>query len=68
MEFRVLGPVEVWSGGHRIDAGHVKQQSVLALLLLELGRVVPAEVLIDRVWGDSPPLASVTISTPTWPG
>lgn len=55
MDFRVLGPVEVWSAGKRIDPGHVKQRSVLAVLLLDLGRVVPIEVLIDRVWGDNPP-------------
>jgi DNA-binding SARP family transcriptional activator len=55
MEFRVLGPVEVWSAGERVNAGHVKQRSVLAVLLLELGKPVPAELLIDRVWGDSPP-------------
>jgi tetratricopeptide (TPR) repeat protein/DNA-binding SARP family transcriptional activator len=28
---------------------------VLAVLLLDLGRVVSAEVLIDRVWGEDPP-------------
>src|SRR5258708_2324026 len=55
VEFRVLGPVEVWSAGGRVDAGHAKQQSVLAVLVLELGRVVPVDVLIDRVWGDNPP-------------
>jgi DNA-binding SARP family transcriptional activator len=55
MEFRILGPVEVWSAGKRIDVGHVKQRSVLAVLLLDLGRVVPIDVLVDRVWGASPP-------------
>src|SRR5258708_119677 len=55
VEFRVLGPVDVWSAGGRVDAGHAKQQSVLAVLVLELGRVVPVDVLIDRVWGDNPP-------------
>ncbi len=55
MEFRVLGPVEIWSDDTRLDAGHVKQQSVLAVLLLDLGRVVPIDLLIDRVWADSPP-------------
>lgn len=55
MEFRVLGPVEVWGARGPLDAGHVKQRSVLAVLLLELGHLVPIELLIDRVWGDSPP-------------
>jgi len=55
MEFRVLGPVEVWVNGRPAHAGHARQRAVLAVLLLDLGRPVPAEVLIDRVWGERPP-------------
>lgn len=55
MEFGVLGPVEIWVRGRPADAGHAKQRSVLAVLLLNLGRVVPAGELIDRVWGQDPP-------------
>ena len=55
MEFQVLGPVEVRASGHRVEVGHAMQRSVLAVLLLERGRVVPTERLIDRVWGDEPP-------------
>jgi len=55
MEFGVLGPVEVWEAGRRAGAGHARQRAVLAVLLLDLGRAVPPEVLIDRVWGEDPP-------------
>jgi DNA-binding SARP family transcriptional activator len=55
MEFGVLGPVEVWADGQAIDAGHARQRAVLAVLLLDAGRPVPTEVLIDRVWGEGPP-------------
>jgi DNA-binding SARP family transcriptional activator len=55
VEFRVLGPVEVRLAGQRVDVGHAMQRSVLAVLLLDLHRVVSAEQLIDRVWGDDPP-------------
>jgi DNA-binding SARP family transcriptional activator/tetratricopeptide (TPR) repeat protein len=55
MEFGVLGPVEVWADGRPADAGHARQRAVLAVLLLDLGRAVPLEVLIDRVWGEDPP-------------
>jgi DNA-binding SARP family transcriptional activator len=55
MEFGVLGPVEVWVDGRQADAGHARQRAVLAVLLLDAGRVVPLDVLIDRVWGEDPP-------------
>jgi DNA-binding SARP family transcriptional activator len=55
MEFGVLGPVEVWAHGRPMDAGHARQRAVLAVLLLDPGRAVAPEVLIDRVWGEDPP-------------
>jgi DNA-binding SARP family transcriptional activator/Tfp pilus assembly protein PilF len=55
MEFVVLGPVTITADGQSVPAGHARQRAVLAVLLLELGRVVSAELLIDRVWGDDPP-------------
>jgi DNA-binding SARP family transcriptional activator/Tfp pilus assembly protein PilF len=55
VEFCVLGPVEVRVTGQPAAAGHPRQRAVLAVLLLDLGRVVPAETLIDRVWGEDPP-------------
>jgi DNA-binding SARP family transcriptional activator len=55
VELGVLGPVEVRAGGRVLDAGHARRRAVLAVLLLDLGRVVPMEALIDRVWGEEPP-------------
>ncbi|MBL1117117.1 tetratricopeptide repeat protein [Streptomyces sp. 110] len=55
MEFRVLGPVEAAADGRPVDLGHPKQRAVAAVLLCELGRPLPAEQLIDRVWGEHPP-------------
>jgi len=55
VEFGILGPVEVQVAGQATDTGHPRQRAVLAVLLLDLGLVVPPELLIDRVWGEEPP-------------
>ena len=54
-EFRVLGPVELWSGGQQHDLGAARARCVLAILLLTPGTMVPAEALIDRLWDTRPP-------------
>ena len=55
MEFRVLGPVEAVADGDRLPIGGAKPRLLLAALLVEPGRVVPADRLIDIIWGDDPP-------------
>jgi DNA-binding SARP family transcriptional activator/Tfp pilus assembly protein PilF len=55
MEFRMLGPVELWSDGLRCDLGSARARGVLAILMLTPGTIVPTEVLIDRIWDTDPP-------------
>lgn len=55
MEFRLLGPVEVFATGTPLPLGHNKQRAVLAVLAIEANRVVGRDHLIDRVWGSRPP-------------
>jgi DNA-binding SARP family transcriptional activator len=55
MRFRILGPLEVWSGDDWIDIGAAKWRSLLACLLLRPGQIVPTETLIFELWGDSAP-------------
>jgi DNA-binding SARP family transcriptional activator/tetratricopeptide (TPR) repeat protein len=55
VEFRLLGPVEMRVGERRVDAGPPRQRAVLAALLVDAGRVVPIDTLIDRVWGSETP-------------
>ncbi|MFB4296497.1 tetratricopeptide repeat protein [Actinomadura sp. NTSP31] len=55
MEFRVLGQVELWARGQRHDPGWAKERLVLAVLLLNAGRPVATETLIDRLWDERPP-------------
>lgn len=53
--FRLLGPlqVEVDSGQVRIPPG--RQQVILAALLLEAGRIVSTDYLVDAIWDEDPP-------------
>src|SRR5258708_12633494 len=55
MEFRALGPVELWTAGQRQDLGPARERSILAMLLLTPRTIVPAETLIDRLWDTRPP-------------
>jgi DNA-binding SARP family transcriptional activator len=55
IEFRILGPLEVWNAGQRIAVGGPKQRRVLAVLSVEPGRVVPVERLVDAIWDVEPP-------------
>src|SRR5579862_123355 len=55
MEFRTLGPIELWSAGQPQDLGSARLRCVLAVLLLAPRTIVPAETLIDRVWDTRPP-------------
>jgi DNA-binding SARP family transcriptional activator len=55
MEFRVLGPLEAWDGGRELALGGPKPRALLALLLLHANQVVPADRLIDELWGDDSP-------------
>jgi DNA-binding SARP family transcriptional activator len=55
MRYSVLGPLEVEDDEGPINLGPPKQRAVLALLLIEAGRVVSVDTLIDRLWGDDAP-------------
>ncbi|MER6145247.1 BTAD domain-containing putative transcriptional regulator [Streptomyces sparsogenes] len=54
-EFRLLGPVGIWQGEQGLGPTAAQQRSVLAMLLLEPGRVVPVDRLVMAVWGEDPP-------------
>ncbi|MGW7533277.1 BTAD domain-containing putative transcriptional regulator [Amycolatopsis sp. NPDC054798] len=53
--FRVLGEVGAIADGEVLAVGHARQRLVLAALLLDAGRAVPADQLVNRVWGEHPP-------------
>lgn len=55
MEFRLLGPVEVVSdAGEALPLKRQKESCLLAVLVMNVGQVVPKRTLVSRVWGDEP--------------
>jgi YVTN family beta-propeller protein len=55
MDFRLLGPLEVWDGEQQVPLGRGKQRAVLALLLLHANEVLATDRLVDELWGEEPP-------------
>lgn len=55
MEFRILGPFEILHGGRQVALAGAKQRGLVAILALNAGRVVPAERLLNDLWGDEAP-------------
>jgi DNA-binding SARP family transcriptional activator len=51
--FALLGPVRAWRAGGELDLGPVKQQAVLASLVLRPGVTVSHQELLDGVWGSA---------------
>jgi DNA-binding SARP family transcriptional activator/tetratricopeptide (TPR) repeat protein len=55
VQFRVLGPVEIVSDGQRLPLARRQERCLLAILLLDAGRVVSADRLCALLWDDNPP-------------
>jgi DNA-binding SARP family transcriptional activator/tetratricopeptide (TPR) repeat protein len=61
VRFRILGPLEVWSGQAWSGIGAPKWRALLATLLLNPGRAVSVDCLIDEVWGGEPPAKATNL-------
>src|SRR5580692_11351089 len=55
LRFRVLAPLEVWTGQDWSGIGAPKWRALLAVLLLSQGQAVSTDRLIAELWGDRPP-------------
>jgi DNA-binding SARP family transcriptional activator len=60
VEFRILGPLEVVDSGGAVRLGGRNQRALLALLLLNVGKIVSTDRLIDALWGENPPRTAQT--------
>jgi DNA-binding SARP family transcriptional activator len=55
LELRLLGPLEAFRDGQPVSLGGAKPRALLAVLALDLGRVVSVDRLVEALWpGDTP--------------
>jgi predicted ATPase/DNA-binding SARP family transcriptional activator len=59
LRFGVLGTFRVERDGQQVDLGPRLQRTLLAILLVDAGHVVPVDRLIDLLWRDGPPAAAI---------
>ncbi|MBB4936052.1 putative ATPase/DNA-binding SARP family transcriptional activator [Streptosporangium album] len=57
MTFAILGPLEIRRRGKAVEITGQRLRTLLGLLLLDAGRVVSIDRLVDGVWEDCPPNA-----------
>ncbi|GAA2863704.1 BTAD domain-containing putative transcriptional regulator [Streptosporangium fragile] len=60
MEFRVLGPVEIYDDGTPVDLGGRRPRAVLARLLIARGAVVSTDTLIEDLYDGAPPPSALS--------
>lgn len=61
LEVRLLGPIELVVDGQVIPLTAAKLRALLALLALEAGTPVDADVLADRLWQGNPPATAGSV-------
>jgi DNA-binding SARP family transcriptional activator len=59
VDFKLLGPVEVWADGRPLAVAGARQRALLAVLLLHAGEPVSRERVILDLWGERPPAGAV---------
>lgn len=60
MEFGVLGPLFIRAEGVTVAPSAPKLRTVLGMLLIHAGQVVPVSSLIRELWDDDPPNSGLT--------
>ena len=59
LHFAVLGAFRVDRDGQAVPLGPRLQRTLLAILVVEAGHVVPVDRLIDLLWREEPPAAAI---------
>ena len=61
MDFRILGPMEIWDADHRVGVGGPRHRKLLAVLILAQNHVVSRDQLVDTLWTGEPPASAAAI-------
>jgi predicted ATPase/DNA-binding SARP family transcriptional activator len=61
VEVRVLGPVELVAEDGPVPLGAPKQRRLLSALVVHAGEARSADLLIDAIWGPSPPASAAKL-------
>jgi DNA-binding SARP family transcriptional activator len=59
LEFRILGPLEVYDGVAVVPLTGIRQRALLALLLLRVNEVVSSDRLLEELWGEDQPESGI---------
>jgi len=54
VEYRILGPIEVFESGQLLDIGSRQQRALLAILVMNANRVVATERILEELWPREP--------------
>ena len=60
VDVRLFGRLAVDGPGGPVEVGSREERAILAMLLVQPGRVVPLDRLIGQLWADEPPPGAVT--------
>jgi DNA-binding SARP family transcriptional activator len=58
VDYRLLGPLEVYDADRQVLVGGPRVRALLAVLLVEANRVVTTDRLAEALWADQPPASA----------
>jgi DNA-binding SARP family transcriptional activator len=61
MDYRVLGPLEVFNRDRELPLGSPRQRALLAVLVTHANEVVSSDLLVDVLWSGNPPPTAANV-------
>ncbi|WP_055526235.1 AfsR/SARP family transcriptional regulator [Streptomyces graminilatus] len=61
MRVTVLGPLRAWRDGTELELGPPRRKALLALLLTQVDQPVPADEIVEVLWGDNAPDSAMNV-------